>query len=80
MHLRSQINAFVTHLLESIISRLATREISIFYLAAVAEQAGLNLTLLETRRIGILVLQPILGNCEGSGDAARGMHAHMSLF
>ena len=42
---RRVISAFVFHLLESIISRLATRKISIFYLVSVAEQAGLNLTL-----------------------------------
>ena len=38
------IKAFVIPLLESIISRLARREISIFQLVSVAEQAGLNLT------------------------------------
>ena len=35
-------------LLESILSRLAMSEISIFYLVSVAEKAALKLTLLET--------------------------------
>ena len=42
------ISAFDICLLESIISRLAMKEISIFWLFGVAEQAGLNLTLPET--------------------------------
>ena len=41
-HLRSLVSVFVIRLLESIISRLATSEISIFYLVSIAEQAGLN--------------------------------------
>ena len=36
-HTRSLISAFVVHLLESIISRLAISEISIFWLIPVAE-------------------------------------------
>ena len=44
VHLHSLISAFVIHLLESIISRLAQSAISIFYLVSVAEHAGLNLT------------------------------------
>ena len=47
-HPRSLISAFGILFLESIISRLATSEISIFLL--VAEQVGLNLTLSETQR------------------------------
>ena len=57
---RSLISAFVIHLLESIISRLATSEISILQLVSVAEEAScLNLTLLETRRQGFLTTRPI---------------------
>ena len=41
---REPICAFVIHLLESIISELASSEILIFKLVSVAEQAGLNLT------------------------------------
>ena len=41
-HLCSLISAFVLGLLESIISRLATREISIFYLVSVAEESGMS--------------------------------------
>ena len=41
--------SFITFI-ESIISRLATSEISIYQLVSVAEKAGLNLTLSETQR------------------------------
>ena len=51
-HPRSLISAFVIHLLASIIYRLATREISIFLLVFVLEQAGLNLALSETPMTG----------------------------
>ena len=52
-HLCSLISAFIIHLLNSIISRLATSEISIFWLVYVAEQSGLNLTLSETLKTGL---------------------------
>ena len=39
-HPRSLISTFVIRLLECIISRLATREVSIFYLVSVAEETG----------------------------------------
>ena len=49
--LRSLISAFVISLLESIISRLPTSNISIFYLVSITEHTrlnrGLNLTLSE---------------------------------
>ena len=43
MHPRSLIGTFVIRLLESIISKLATREISNFKTVSVAEQAGLGM-------------------------------------
>ena len=46
--LRSLISAFVIYLLECIISKLATSEISIFQAVAVAEQGGLDMTFSET--------------------------------
>ena len=46
-------------LLESIISRHAMSEISSFYLVSVAEEAGLNLTLMETLKTGFLASWPI---------------------
>ena len=58
-HLHSLISAFVIHLLESIISRLATSEISIFELVLVAVKAGLNLTLSGTQKTGFLASRPI---------------------
>ena len=56
---RSLIRAFVIWLLESIISRLAMTEISIFMLVSVAQQDGLNITLSETLKTGFLVSLPI---------------------
>ena len=48
----SLISAFVVRLLESIISQLATREISLFKLVSVAEETGLSLNLLESQKTG----------------------------
>ena len=45
-------------LLKSIISELATSEISIFYLVSVADQAVLNLALLETPKTGFVTTGP----------------------
>ena len=45
---RNLISAFVILLLESITSKLSMSEISVFQLVSAAEQAVLNLTLLET--------------------------------
>ena len=58
----SLISAFVVCFLDSIICSLATREISIFKLVSVLEDAGLNLTLSETRdRFGCVGGHIILG-------------------
>ena len=46
-HPRSLISAFVIRILESMICKLATGEISIFYLVCVAEETGLKLALSE---------------------------------
>ena len=46
--LRSLISAFFITFSESGIPKLATSEISMFYLVSVAEQTGLSLTSLET--------------------------------
>ena len=56
VHPHSLISTFVIRLLESIISSLARREISIFTLVSIAEQASLNLNLSETAKIGFLAL------------------------
>ena len=58
-HPRSLISTFVFRFLECIISKLASREISTFKLVSVAEQAGLNPTLWETRKTGFLATRPI---------------------
>ena len=53
-HLRSLISTFVTRVLESNISKLATDETSIFYLVSVAEETGLSLALSETTKTGFV--------------------------
>ena len=57
-HLHSLISAIVIHFLESMISRLATSKISIFYLGSVAEETGLNLAMSETLKTGFVMLRP----------------------
>ena len=52
--------AFVICLLDSIISKLATCAISIFYLVSIAKETGLSLTLSETRKTGFVAMRPIL--------------------
>ena len=54
-HPRSLISAFGIRLFDIIISKLFTSEISIFKLASVAEETGLNLTLSETPTTGFCV-------------------------
>ena len=58
-HPHSLISAFVIRLLESIISRLATGEISTFKLVSVAEETDLKLALLETPKTGFVATRPI---------------------
>ena len=48
-HLRSLISACVIRLMKSIKSRLASSEISTFWLVSVVEETGLSLALSETR-------------------------------
>ena len=57
--LRSLVRTFVIHLLESIISKLATSETSISYLVSVAEQADLSLTWSDTPKTGYLATRHI---------------------
>ena len=58
-HLRRLTNAFVVHVLESIISRLVTSEITVFELVSVAEEICVSLTLLEIPKTGFVALRPI---------------------
>ena len=53
------IRAFVICFFESILSKLATGEISIFLLASVAEEIGLKLALSETPKTGFVTMRPI---------------------
>ena len=50
---------FVIRFWESTISKLATSEMSIFYLVSVAVETGLSLTLSETPTTGFLATRPI---------------------
>ena len=58
-HLRRLISPFVIRFLESIISKLDMRKISILLLVSVTEETGLSLALLETPKTGFVVLWPI---------------------
>ena len=51
-HTRSLISAFVIRFLQSTICKLATDEISIFYLVSVAEETVLKLAFSETPKTG----------------------------
>ena len=57
-HPRSLISAFVFRFLKSIISKLATSDISTFYLVSVTEETGLNLALSETPKTGFVASRP----------------------
>ena len=59
VHPHSLISAFAIHFLESIIRKLATSIISIFWLVSVAEETGLSLTLSETLKTGFVPMPPI---------------------
>ena len=48
------ISAFVIHFLKNIISKFASREISIFWLVSVAAETGLSVALSETPKTGFL--------------------------
>ena len=58
-HAGSLISTFVIRLMESIICKLATGEISIFQLVSVAAETGLKLALTETPKTGFLTTRPI---------------------
>ena len=57
-HPRSLICAFVIRPLEGTIYKLATGEISIFYLVTVDEETGLKLALSETPKTGFVASRP----------------------
>ena len=59
-HPRSLISAFIIRLLESIISKLASRGISIFLLVTIAEETCLSLALSVTPKTGFVPTRPIL--------------------
>ena len=61
-HPRSLISAFVIRLLEHIISKFATGEVSI---VSVAEETGFSLAMSETLKTGFVALQPIFLLCRG---------------
>ena len=53
-HPCSLLSAFAIHKLNSIVSKLAPREISLFYLISVAEKAGFGMILSETLKTGFV--------------------------
>ena len=57
-HPHRLISTFVIRVLESTISKLATSEISFFYLVSVAEETGLKLALSETPKTGFVATRP----------------------
>ena len=63
-HPRILISAFVFRFLASIICKLATDEISIFWLVNVAKDTGLKLALSDTPRTGFLAMRPIWCNLQ----------------
>ena len=58
-HPRSLISAFVIRFVESIICKLGTGEISIFWLVPVAKETGLKLALSETPKTGFVATRPV---------------------
>ena len=56
---RSLISTFVIRLVESLICKLATGEISIFQLVSIAEETGLKLAVSENTKTGFLARRPI---------------------
>ena len=58
-HPRSLISAFVIRYLKSMICKLATVEISKFYLVSVADETGLKLPLSEAPKAGFVATRPV---------------------
>ena len=58
-HPRRLISALVIRFLESLISKLATSENSIYLIVSVAGVTGLNLALSETPKTGFVASRPI---------------------
>ena len=57
-HQRSLISAFVIRFINSTICKLASGEISIFWLVSVAEETGLKLALSKKPKTGFLASRP----------------------
>ena len=66
------ISAFVIRVMESIISKLDTSEILIFYLVSVAEETGLSLTLWETPKTGFVATINFRHNKKGLKISNKG--------
>ena len=71
---RRPISASVICLLESIISKLDTGEISIFQLVSVAEEVSLNLTLSETPKTGFVAQLYLVFFLENTRIITRSAH------
>ena len=62
-HQGGLISAFVIRFLKRIKVKLATGEISIFYLVSVAEETGLKLAMSETPKTGFVAVEAQLSYC-----------------
>ena len=71
---RCLISLFVIRLLESITSRLAMSEISIFYLLAAAEETGLSLAFSETLKAGFFRFKAHILRAKRSAPFPAGDH------
>ena len=58
-HPHSLISALVIHIMESIICKLATSEISVYCLVHVAEETGLKLAALQSPKTGFVPMRSI---------------------
>ena len=76
MHTHSLISAFVIHLLESIISKLATTKFSIYFLVSVAEETGLSPVLSKPHRQVLSHRGPVVNICKKQVSKPRKCHNH----
>ena len=78
MHPRRLISTSVVRFVESVISKLATSEISSFFLVYVAERTGLSLTLSVTMKTGFVGTRPI-SNCADAREADLYDTVHITI-
>ena len=77
-HAHRLIRTFIIRFLQSIISKLAIRKLSLFLLVSVAEQAGLRLS--ETPKTGFLTMRHIRHTLEAQGTRIYNFVFELSAF